>query len=206
MGAGVAQEALYLRGVFDDAADVLILLRQRAQFLHLRQRAGQCHLRPLGDELGHLVDLGQLHAQHAPDVAHAIARFQRAERDDLRSALLPVAPAHVVEHLLSAVLAEVDVDVGLLLARRIHEALEHQAVVHGVDVRHPERVRHQDPAGAAPHAHGNAAVPGEVHEVPHDQEVIDVAQLFDDTQFVLQPLLHLGFQLAVPLLQVVGRQ
>src|SRR3712207_9498728 len=50
---------------------------------------------PIWHELGELVDLPVGHLQNAADVAQNAAGEERAEGDDLRDAVLAVAPLHV---------------------------------------------------------------------------------------------------------------
>ena len=80
-----------------------------------------------GTSLHELVDLAVGHLQHAADVAQHAARLQRAEGDDLRHLVAAVALLHVADHLVAAVLAEVDVEVRHRHALGIEEALEQQA-------------------------------------------------------------------------------
>ena len=70
-----------------------------------------------------------------------------------------------------AVLADVDVDIGHLVAARVHEPLEEQAVLDRVDVAQPQQVAHHRADAGASGADGDAVVAGVVAEVPDDQEV-----------------------------------
>ncbi len=90
--------------------------------------------RVLRHQLGELVDLAERHLQHAADVAHDAAREERAEGDDLRHLVGAVAVAHVADHLVAAVLAEVDVEVRHRDALGVEEALEQQAEAQRVEI------------------------------------------------------------------------
>src|SRR5206468_6587436 len=82
-----------------------------------------------------------------------------------------VLVADVVDDLPAAVLADVDVDIGHLVAARVHETLEEQAVADGIDVTKAQEVAdHSADAGAAG-ADGDVVFAGEVAEVPDDEEV-----------------------------------
>src|SRR5581483_4225168 len=65
-----------------------------------------------GNELGDAVDEGVRQVEHAADVAYGRLRGQRAERRDLRDRVGAVFLLHVFDHAITAVLAEVDVEVG----------------------------------------------------------------------------------------------
>ena len=97
--------------------------------------------RVLRHQLGELVDLAERHFQHAADVAHHAARQERAEGDDLRDAVLAVAPANVGDDLVAPVLAEVDVEVGHRHALGIEEALEQQAEPQRIEIGDRQRPR-----------------------------------------------------------------
>ena len=124
-----------------------------------RHRCG----RILRHQLGQLVDLAVGHLQHAADVAQHAARLQRAEGDDLRDLVAAVALLHVVDHLVAAVLAEVDVEVGHRHAFRIEEALEQQAEADRVEVGDGQRIGDQRArARAAARADRNALLPSPI--------------------------------------------
>ena len=102
------------------------------------------------DQLRDPIDVAVGHAEHATDVAHDGLRGHRAVGDDLRDAVVAVAPAHVVDHAVAAFDAEVDVEVRHRHALGIEEALEHQIVRERIEVRDAERsTRERADAGAA---------------------------------------------------------
>ena len=104
-----------------------------------RDRVG----RVLRHQLAEPVDLAVGHLQHAADVAQHAARLQRAEGDDLRHLVAAVALLHVADHLVAAVLAEVDVEVRHRHALGIEEALEEQPEAERVEVGDGERIGDQ---------------------------------------------------------------
>jgi hypothetical protein len=87
-----------------------------------------------GNQLGDLVAEVVAEIQHAAGVAHHRARSHGAEGGDLRHRVLAVLLAHVVDHAVAAVLAEIDVEVGHRHALGIEEALEQQVVLERVEV------------------------------------------------------------------------
>ena len=94
----------------------------------------------LGHQLGQPVDLAERHLQHAADVAQHAARQERAEGDDLRDLLGAVPVAHVADHLVAPVLAEVDVEVRHRDAFGIEEALEEQPETQWIEIGDGERI------------------------------------------------------------------
>jgi hypothetical protein len=111
-------------------------LRLLLDRLRQRRRVG----RIVRHELAELVDLAIGHFQHAADVAQHAARLQRTEGDDLRHLLAAVALLHVADHLVAAVLAEVDVEVRHRDAFRIEEAFEQQREAQRIDVGDRQRI------------------------------------------------------------------
>ena len=77
--------------------------------------------------------------EHAADVLDRLLPLERAEGDDLRDAVGAVLLAHVADHLVAALEAEVDVDVGHRPALGVQEALEEQVVLDRVEVGDAER-------------------------------------------------------------------
>ena len=143
----------------------------------------------LRHELGQLVDLPVRHLQHAADVAQHAARLQRAEGDDLRHLIAPVALLHIADHLVAAVLAEVDVEVRHRHAIRIEEALEQQPEPDRIEIGDGERPGNQRAcAGAAARADRNALALRPLDEVGDDQEVARIFHPLDDAELEREPL------------------
>ena len=84
---------------------------------------------------------------------------------------MPVLPAHIVDDLSPAVLAQVDVDVGVLGSIGVGEPLEEQAVPHRARVGQPEHEPDHRPDARPARQRRDAAHTTPVDEVPDDQEV-----------------------------------
>ena len=145
--------------------------------------------RILRHELAELVHLPVGHLQHAADVAQHAARLQCAEGDDLRHLVAAVALLHVMDHLVAAVLAEVDVEVGHRHALGIEEALEQQPEADRIEIGDGERVGDERAgAGAAAGADRNAVRLRPLNEIGDDEEVAGIFHLGDDAQFEIETL------------------
>ena len=194
MGRGVAVEAFELlrdgEGARDDRLAVALRLQPRLVGDGARQRHRRG--RVLRHELAQLVDLAVGHLQHAADVAQHAARLQAAEGDDLRHLVAAVAALHVADHLVAAVLAEIDVEVRHRHAVGIEEALEDEAEADRVEVGDGEREGDQRAgARAAPRADRNALRLRPLDEVGDDEEVAGVIHPLDDAELEGEPLLVL---------------
>ena len=123
---------------------VVRLLELRLGLQGLVQR----HIERERHELGQPVRLRQRHAEDPADVADDGLGLHRPEGDDLRD--VAVLLAHVVDDLLPVGLADVDVDIGHLVSRRVHEPLEQQVVPHRVHVAQAQAVADERADAAAP--------------------------------------------------------
>ena len=191
VGGGVAGQAFELLGDVEGALDHRIAvafglqLRLAVDGLRERDRAR----RILRHQLAQLVDLPVRHLQHAADVAQHAARLQRAEGDDLRHLVAAVALLHVADHLVAAVLAEVDVEVRHRHALGIEEALEQQAEADRIEIGDGQRIGHQRAgARAAAGPDRNALRLRPLDEVGDDQEVAGIFHAGDDAEFEIEPL------------------
>src|SRR6266511_1568070 len=90
----------------------------------------------------------------------------------------------------------------MICATRIEEALEQQIVPHRVEVGDLERVRDERARRrAADRTDRDAVLLREMDEVPDDQEVVRESHLLDRLQLVAEPVVQLGCDRFVALLQ-----
>ncbi len=82
---------------------------------------------PPREHAGEPVDLREVEPERLADVAHRALRPVGDERGGDRRAVAAVFPVHVLHHLFAALVLEVDVDVGRLVALAADEALEQHA-------------------------------------------------------------------------------
>ena len=92
--------------------------------------------------LGNRVNIVVRNVERTADVAYRAARRHRAERDNLRHAVLAVLAGNVLDDLRTANIAEVHVDIRHGDTLRIQKSLEVQRVVNRVKVSDSEAVRH----------------------------------------------------------------
>ena len=121
--------------------------------------------------------------------AHLTDRHAWPEGDDVGDhpgAVRAVFLVDVLQHLLAMVGGEIDVDVGRALVVLMQESLEEQVVRDGIDTRDAEQVGDDRVRRAAASLSGDAALAGESHDVPGDQEELREMRLLDDVELALQ--------------------
>ena len=137
----------------------------------------------LGHELGELVDLAERHFEHPADVAQDAARQERAEGDDLRDAVGAIALAHVGDHFVAPVLAEVDVEIGHRHSFGIEEPLEQEAKPQRVEIGDGERPGDERArARAAPRSDRDSLRLRPLDEVGDDEEIAGEFHVDDDVE------------------------
>ena len=97
-------------------------------------RLAEVPRRDVRERLRHDAELDVGQAERLADLADRRARPVRVDHGDARRAVVAVAREHHVVDVLAPRRLHVDVDVGRLVAHRVHEPLERQVVADRVDV------------------------------------------------------------------------
>ena len=141
------------------------------------------------DELGEAVAQAIGQVEYAPHVAHHGFGGHGAEGGDLAHRVVPITIAHVLDHSVAPILAEVDVEVGHGYPLGVEEALEEERIAQGVEVGDAQAVGDERAcARTASRADGHAVFLGPVDEVGHDEEVAGKAHLDDGSGLEGEPL------------------
>jgi len=143
-------------------------------------------LRDLGPE-------GEGKAQH-PAPSRTAARALIVEKVTIWATWsAAITLGDVPDHLASAALVEVHVDVGHLLSARIQETFEEQVVADGVEIDDTRQYATQHPAAdPRPGPTRDAGVARVADDVPDDEEVGSEAHLGDHAQLEVEPLGDFG--------------
>ncbi|MNQ31510.1 hypothetical protein D3C85_448860 [compost metagenome] len=204
--AGAAGDALELEGHVPDFLGILVDGQEVAQRLLHLVGFFQGHADFEGDHLRQAVGQAVGLALHPRHVAHHRLGRHGAEGDDLAHRVAPVGLGHVVDHPVTAVHAEVDVEVGHRHPLRVEETFEQQVVGQRVEVGDLQHVGNQR-AGtrAAAGADRHAVVLRPLDEVHHDQEVAGKAHLDDGAQLELETI-DVDLLLRLVIRRVLGQQ
>jgi hypothetical protein len=101
-----------------------------------------------------------------------------------------------LEHLVAAVVGEVEVHVGRLAAFEVEEAFEDEPVRHRVDVGDAERIEDERRGRRTADAHADALRAGVVADLLDDVEVVRESGLAEDVELVTEALFELGRDVA----------
>ena len=192
VGAGVAGHAFELPGGIEEAMHARVRGVDVLHLLGLFERVVEGDVEGVGHEPGDAVGVGVGHAERAANVADGGLRAERPEGDDLGHAVGAVALVGEADHLVAAVVGEVEVDVGHFAPFDVEEAFEDEAVGHGVDIGDIEHVEHERGGRGAAHAHADAGLAGEIGDLFDDEDVVREAGLLEDVEFVGEALLERG--------------
>ncbi len=145
--------------------------------------------RVVRDQLGDLVHLAERQPEDAADVAHRRPRLQLAEGDDLGHPVGAVFAAHVVDHRVPPLLAEIDVEIRHRDAFGVEEALEQEVELQRIKIGDGQRPG-GDRAGARPTPRTDRDAPRlrPLDEIGDDEEIPRKSHCGDDTQLVVEPL------------------
>ena len=154
------------------------------------------------NHLGHSVALGVGHIQnpsHVPD--HALGR-QGTEGYNLHDPIPSILLHHIVDNLLTAFKAEININIRHGYSFRIQKPLEQQVIADGVNIRNSQAVG--DDASrrrASSRPYHDVVGAGEVDKIPHNQEVIHIAHGLYDGKLIVQTLSQASVVLWIPLLK-----
>ena len=188
MLAGITGQALQRACQIDEGANLFIAFIEILEVLAVLQGLFEGDAQLKRNQLGDPVDKAIGVAQHAPDVPHHRLGGHAAVSDYLGYAVAPVGGGDVVDDLVAAIHAEVDIEVGHGHALGIEEALEQQLELDRIEIGDLQGIGHQrSGAGATPGADRDAMLLGPLDEVGDDQEVAGEIHLVDDPDFQFQP-------------------
>ena len=173
MHGSVAWQALEFPGHVDQEFYLLVAvvcpLKIRVHF----QRAVYSNIQFLRDHLRDSVAGRVRQIERPSDVTDRVACSHRSESNDLHHALLTIFAHDIVDHFLTTLVAEIDVDIRHRDTLWVQETLEEQLVADRVNVRDLERIGHDTArCAASAGSERDAMALRIIDEVPNDQEVI----------------------------------
>ena len=187
VGGGVPGHTLHLQCGIDELGHL------RVGIVELFQLAGnlQCplegHFQLHGHKLCYHVHLLVWNTHHAAHIPDGVAGGHGTKGDDLRHMVRTVFAVDVVDDLLSALVAEVHIEIRHTDAFGIQKALEDQIIADGVDIRNAHAVSgNTTRAGAASRPHRDALTFCKIDIVPYDEVVVGIPHRLNHADLIFQ--------------------
>ena len=187
VGGGVPGHSLHLQCGVDEFGHLRVGIVELFQLAGNLQRPLEGHLQFHGHKLCYHVHLLVWNTHHTAHVPDGVAGCHGTKGDDLRHMIRTVFAVDVVDDLLSALVAEVHIEIRHTDALRVQKALEDQVIADGVDIRDAHAVGSNTArAGAASRPHRDALTFCKIDIVPHDEVVVGIPHGLDHADLVFQ--------------------
>ena len=180
MGARVAHRSFHAFGDVDDLAHLRVGVVDLFELFYFFCFGNGRATRGERNELGNLIHFGQRNFHYTCHITNGSFGAHRTEGDDLCHFIVAVFARAIFEHLMAAVVAEVEVDIGHRHASRIQEAFKDERMLKRVHHCDAKRVRDDGACRRTARVVPNAMIAGEGTQVPHDEEVGIEAHAVDD--------------------------
>ena len=189
MHRGMSRQTLQTLAHIDQFLYLFIRFIQFPEFRVEFQCPVQCDIELVRHHLGNGIHITVRQIHHPADIAdHALGR-QRTECDNLHHLVRSIFSAHVIDHFLTSLVTEIDIDIGHGHTLRIEEALKQQIVADGVDIRDLQAIRHDTTrCTSSSGSHHDLVLSGIIDKIPHNQEVIHISHIPDNAQLIVKSL------------------
>ena len=124
----------------DEPFCLIALLIDASKILRFCQCAIERDAELRRHSLRHTIDARIRHFESATDIADRALRRHCAESDDLRHVISPIAAFHIVDDLLAADVAEIDIDIRHRHTFRVQESLKKKFILQGIEVRDAQKI------------------------------------------------------------------
>ena len=193
MDARIAAQAFEHGGVVPELAHRSLVLDGGLQLGILLAGLLEVDIQLVRDHLRHAVAIRVAPSEHAGDIADHAFCAQCAEGDDLRHRSFAVFLAYILDHLASALHAEVHIDIRRADALGVQEPFKNQPVAERVDICDAQHIRDERSCcRTTAGTNGNAAILRVADEIPDDEEIADEPGFLDHREFVIEALVQLG--------------
>ena len=187
VGGGVPGHTLHLQCGVDELGHLRIGIVELFQLAGNLQCPLEGHFQLHRHKLCHYIYLLVRESHHTAHVPDGVASCHRTKGNDLRHMVRTVFAVDVVDDFLSALVAEVHVEIRHTDALRVQKALEDQVVADGIDIRDAHAVGSNTArAGAASRPHRDALTFCKIDIVPHDEVVVGIPHGLDHADLVFQ--------------------
>lgn len=171
--AGLTYRTFQLLGIFHRSPDQRVFgFALGQQFRGLLKCLFEGRSRLFGNQFRNAVALRKGQFLYTRDILDRSLRRHRAESNDLRHPFAAVLFDHIVQYVGTAVLIEIDIDIGQGDTVGIQETLEQQVVLDRVDIGNTQRIgHHRTGSRTTARSHRYPQFPRGTDKVPYDKEV-----------------------------------
>ena len=155
------------RGVDQFSRDFLRFIRL-LKFRRLFERLFQRHFQIERNHLGQPIAVSVAKAHHTPDIPHDRLGAHGPKGDDLSDGIAAIFLSHVFNYIRSAIVGEIDINIGWIDALGIKESFEQQAVADGIYIGNFQEIRDNRSCGGSTRHACNALLMAEADEIAND--------------------------------------
>ena len=131
---------------------------------------------------------------------HAFCRH-RTECDNLYNLIRAIFLTYIVDNLLPALIAKININIRHRYTLRIEKTLKKKTIAYRVNVRNLQTIRNNGAGCAsAPRTYGNAVLTRPVNKIPNNQEVVHISHILYDIQLIVKLLYKRSVIIGVTLL------
>ena len=120
------------------------------------------------------------------DITDNTTGRQCTKRNDLYYTVIPVFTSYIINNFLSSFEAEVNINIRHGYSFRIQETLKQKVISNRIQLCDPQSIGNQTScSGTSSRSYHNVMVTCIFDEIPHNQEIIDIAHIPDRGQFII---------------------
>ena len=210
MGSHIPVGPLQFEGDLQDAGDITAFVPSPSKIRAFFQGLFQGDTRTVRHKRGEKIDLFQGKIVDTTDILDRGLGGHCAKGPNLGDARFPVALPDIGDHLVPALLAEIDINIRRLRPIGIEEALKQQIIFQWTNVAELQHVADQCAASGSPCPARNALFLCETHEITNHQKIACETHPTNDGKLMLHPLAHrirngLAVTLGNPLLAQIAQ-
>ena len=175
----------------NDNFRIFIFFIELIEFRDIFQCFFDRHRKALRSHRDHFCDLVGKHKRetHCPrNIAACPARHHGAEGSNLRHIFFAVFSTDVVDHFIAPVVGEVHIDIGSRRSFRIEKSLKGKLIFKRIDFGDLGQIGGERSSDRTSDVGENTMLVGIFEQVVHDKEILRIALVLDDLEFILKPV------------------
>ena len=169
MCAGISCVIFEPLRVFENLSNQRVFIARSTQRRLAVDRLLKCDVHFAGNKIRQSLRFGNGNAHRACHILDRGFRLQSTKGNDLRN--MSIFLTHIIQDNASTILANINVDIGILASIWIRETLEEQSIFFRACIGQTQYISHHCANARATCRCWNAPLPSPTDKVPHDQKV-----------------------------------